>query len=283
MRTILAWLFVIVEYGCMPMLAGLLWWKEKRKIGIVKAYVYGYLTLLGIFMPLCTGMILIGQTLSHMAYLWILLNLAMIAGLIGKILLKRNLCRIIGNEIKANIRNVLKNYKGMILLILVCVIGSILFVTPSLNDETPEIVNIAITTNTMYGYEPYLIRPYEELCLKAFFPLEMFYAVGVKISGMHSATFVHLALPIFLIPFYAGIGWILGGYFFRKAENAWNKQRLFVDFWMLVGTIIFGTRRMEAYGLFRNIWNVSTLVVCCFFPLILYGILRLMEAVSKRK
>ena len=87
---------------------------------------------------------------------------------------------------------------------------SVTFSMPSQKDDTPEIVNISIETDTMYQYQPYTQIPYDGINRdKAVSPAEMLYAVTGMITGLDSLTIIHVAIPFFFIPFFMQYaGWL---------------------------------------------------------------------------
>lgn len=143
---------------------------------------------------------------------------------------------------------------------------SVTFSMPSQKDDTPEIVNISIETDTMYQYQPYTQIPYDGINRdKAVSPAEMLYAVTGMITGLDSLTIIHVAIPFFFIPFFYAVCWLAGRYFFRDRIERVGLFALFVVIFYTAG---LSRETMLAVGILNNSWNGVALAVACGVPLV---------------
>ncbi len=273
-------LSIFYEFGILPFLLGMLWCRKKQVMGFHSIYVHGYMTMFSIFYLLAVPYIVIGKSLSELVRAWTIVLVAVPVVWLVQICAHRQ--TYIGqlHYLICNIKIAMEKLRGMMCLLAVLIVFSTVWVIPSVEDDVPEIVGISIYTDTMYVYQPYTQILYADNLKKALSPIEMLYAASAKIANMDSTVMIHMCVPIFLIPLYGAVGWMVSEYFFK---DRLRNRSLFEMLWMITGTAAVCSVRALSIGILMNSWNGLTLISECILPIALIEGFALYDGIVNRK
>lgn len=278
---IMSFLILLYEYGIFPVLLGSLWIGRGEKASFSKIYLRGYISMFTLFWLVAVPMIRMGRTLTELTDVWNILSVtAILAGLIYAFIKK--------GRIKRNFRDLKENRKAsgseLGILLAVCVVATLLsmvIVLPSKEDDTTEIVAIAVDTDEMYRYAPYTKIPYDTVSEdKAASPIDMLYAVSVLNTGMKETVMIHIFLPLFLLPLFYAVSWRIGCYLFGSELQ---KCSMFVVMLIIFSSAACYTKGFLSVGALQNIWNSTTLLASCGLPAVLLQSFELLEAIEKQQ
>lgn len=278
---IMSFLILLYEYGIFPVLLGVLWIARGEKASFSKIYLRGYITMFTLFWLVAVPMIRMGKSLRELTVIWNILSMIGIPVVIlYAVIKKRRMIRIF-KDLWANIK-VSKGKLGI--LMAVCVVATLLsmvIVLPSKEDDTTEIVAIAVDTDEMYRYAAYTKVPYEVLPEdKAMSPIDMLYAIGVVNTSMKEAVMIHMFLPLFLLPLFYAVSWQMGRYFFGEDLQ---KCSMFVVMVIIFSSAACYTKGFLSVGALQNIWNATTLLASCGLPAVMLHSFELLDSVEKQQ
>ena len=262
MSLVLSIVTIIYEFGVLPFAAGILLGSgDEEEISIHRMYIKGYCLLFTIFLFMAVPVIFTVNKLSVLVFIWKIFLIVTLPVLFLLYYKRKKRIRIVIKRFYENIQYA-KKKSGISILFMI----SVTFSMPSQKDDTPEIVNISIETDTMYQYQPYTQIPYDGINRdKAVSPAEMLYAVTGMITGLDSLTIIHVAIPFFFIPFFYAVCWLAGRYFFRDRIERVGLFALFVVIFYTAG---LSRETMLAVGILNNSWNGVALAVACGVPLV---------------
>ncbi|RGS66755.1 hypothetical protein DWX81_09430 [Roseburia inulinivorans] len=267
MSLVLSIVTIIYEFGVLPFAAGILLGSgDEEEISIHRMYIKGYCLLFTIFLFMAVPVIFTVNKLSVLVFIWKIFLIVTLPVLFLLYYKRKKRIRIVIKRFYENIQYAKKKSGISILFMIMIFMISVTFSMPSQKDDTPEIVNISIETDTMYQYQPYTQIPYDGINRdKAVSPAEMLYAVTGMITGLDSLTIIHVAIPFFFIPFFYAVCWLAGRYFFRDRIERVGLFALFVVIFYTAG---LSRETMLAVGILNNSWNGVALAVACGVPLV---------------
>lgn len=276
-----SFLIMLYEYGIFPALLGFLWIRRGEKASFTKIYLRGYITMLTLFWIVAVPMIRMGKSLTELTLVWNTVSVIAIPVVILWAVIKKRRVRRIMKDLLANVKTS-KACLGILMATgVVATLFSMVLVLPSKEDDTTEIVAIAVDTDEMYRYAAYTKVPYEVLPdEKAMSPIDMLYAVGVVNTGMKAVSMIHVFLPLFLLPLFYSVSWQLGRYLFGSALQ---KCSMFVVMVIIFSSATVYTNGFLAVGAFQNIWNATTLLATCGLPAVWIQSFEILDAVEKQK
>ena len=204
MSLVLSIVTIIYEFGVLPFAAGiLLGSRDEEEISIHRMYIKGYCLLFTTFLFMAVPVIFTVNKLSVLVFIWKVFLIVTLPVLFLLYYKRKKRIRIVMKRFYENIQYAKKKSGISILFMIMIFMISVTFSMPSQKDDTPEIVNISIETDTMYQYQPYTQMPYDGINRdKAVSPVEMLYAVTGMSTGLDSLTIIHVAIPFFFIPFF---------------------------------------------------------------------------------
>ena len=267
MSLVLSIVTIIYEFCVLPFAAGILLGSgDEEEISIHRMYIKGYCLLFTIFLFMAVPVIFTVNKLSVLVFIWKIFLIVTLPVLFLLYYKRKKRIRIVIKRFYENIQYAKKKSGISILFMIMIFMISVTFSMPSQKDDTPEIVNISIETDTMYQYQPYTQIPYDGINRdKAVSPAEMLYAVTGMITGLDSLTIIHVAIPFFFIPFFYAVCWLAGRYFFRDRIESVGLFALFVVIFYTAG---LSRETMLAVGILNNSWNGVALAVACGVPLV---------------
>lgn len=276
MNLIFGFAVILYEFGIFPLAAGIWLGRKEPRISIHKAYIRGYLVLFTLFYCTAVPVIFLTGQLSVLVQIWSAVLMVSLPIVTAFFLLNRKKLKKGWKEILQNLKYAGEKTGGCLLLILVIFLLALTFSMPSEKDDTPETVNIAMKTGTMYRYQPYTQIPYDGLNRdKAVAPLEMLYAVSSVIAGIEPLLLIHMILPFFFLPFFLAVCWFAGRYFFKGNIE---KTGLFSTFVILFYSAALCTRALPVMGILQNPWNGISLAIACGIPMVLIQGFRVIDS-----
>lgn len=273
MKTAVGILLAVYLFLIVPFFAGAFWdtlagVKKKRKVA---AYVNGYVIMFSMFWCVAVLFLFRGCTLQRLSAVWLAATvfLCVVSAAVCRrelFLYKKKFLKV-WNETD-------KIVKAAVAVSAVFIVISILFVEPQ-PGSTVQTAATAVDTNTTYMYQPYTGEQYPETQTERIFsPYEMLYAVAAQLSGLVPAFLIKIVLPFFLLPFFMGCYWEIGGFFFSESR----KQAVFL---MLAEAMhfvmVYTAVDTPVSGIFRSCWAGGVLLNCCIFPFAFLQLLRIME------
>lgn len=233
-------------------------------------FTNGYLEMAAMFCIVSVVVIQLKQPLSVLTHIWLLTTLLIVvfSALFGRRQIGWFLKEIKNFWIHGDTGKTCRREKYILLLLVAAsIVLSIGFTRPYATDQTVEILNISLLTDSMYEYDAY--TGYLSKAASTghrFSPIEMLYAVAADITEMQSGLLVYYILPFFLLLlFFAGL-WRLGGQLFDKEEHI----AVFIG---IAAAIYWMTTWIEdqsmVTGIFINCWNGITLLSCVILPIVL--------------
>ena len=256
---------VFSMYAVFPVLLGLLWNRilKIENETCVEIYSDGYFLMFAMFFALAFPAIKVGTSLTGIAKVWlalmVVISLAavLLCGRKGMVWLKKMVC-------------FWKNSDATVKMVAGCfvalVVVSILFVQPHVGDYTVSIVDMAVATDTMYGYHPYTGFAYPVIpTANVVSPIEMLYAVTANLTGMQPALLIQFVLPVFLQIWFLTVYCRIGNLLFEDEK----KISIFIVLALVLHTVpLYIQNQALAAGIFQNPWNGQTLLGCCVLPMI---------------
>ena len=281
MKFLIGLFIIIYEFLLLPVWLGTLWHRKREKAGFCRLYTEGMVTLLSIFFVMAAFAGIRGMKLSVLTMWWqITLVLSVAAMLFGGILQRKKM-KNQGFELKKRFLYMTEKMRGFVTFLIVILLFSVTFTMPSEKDDTPEIVNIAVSTDTIYQYQPYTQIAYGGVNMdKAASPVEMLYAVNANITGIEPVVLIHTVLPAFLLLYFFSVCWQVGSYFF---PGSLEKREMFVIFVTIFYTAAWSTDTALVLGILQNPWNGVSLAIGCGLPMVLIQGFSIMDYFLEKK
>lgn len=245
------------------------------------SYMLGYFIMFAVFWMLAVPMICLRVPLEDMTLVWELFSIGM--GVVFFLFCACNLLKL--REWVLNIRERLVQWEAerslLVVFCLVIMMGAVVWVTPSQDDDTAEVAAIIAETGTVYEYQPYTLEKYAEFPNeKVFSPIELFYVINAKLAAVNTTEFIHFFLPFFMIPVVFAVYWQVGEYFW---SGCGRKKELFVVFVTVFYSIAAYSARSLSVGALQNVWNGTSFAVACVFPITMIESFLLLEGRGEKK
>lgn len=281
MKFLIGLFIIIYEFLLLPVWLGTLWHRKKEKAGFCRIYTEGMVTLFSIFYVMAAFAGIHEMKLSVLTMWWQITLVISVAAMIFFCIIQRKKIKTQCFELKKHCLYMAGKMRGFITFLIVILLFSVTFTMPSGKDDTPEIVNIAVSTDTIYQYQPYTQIAYGGVNMdKAASPVEMLYAVNANITGIEPVVLVHTILPAFLLIYFFGVCWQVGSYFF---PGSLEKRELFVIFVTIFYTTAWSTDTALVLGILQNPWNGVSLAIGCGLPMVLIQGFRIMNYFFKKR
>ena len=253
---IITYLFLLV-----PFHFGILWTGifSKRQKKISEVFTNGYLLMMAVFWCIAVVSIQKGSALSELARVWLIVS--MLVSVAANIFFYKKI-QLFVKDMITFWKNGQSRMVGLLVVFLVC---SVFFTRPSILDETLEIVQTAVATDTMYQYDVYTGSVSEEAAAGHMFaPIEMLYAAADKLTGMEPYVMLYYMVPVGLLCFFYCAIWRIGNQLIKKKENlVFFVGIVTAIYWMTT----YLTGQSVLTGIFLNSWNGLTLLSCCIMPI----------------
>ena len=281
MRLVISMLFVLYQYGILPVLLGNMWMSKGKTYSFAKIYVYGYSTLFAIFEILAVVVQYSGKGIYNLSEIWHVVCIFLTVISVIWMLVRYKLTLEGVKVIFKNMRYLTIMHPMLLIGFSIVTLLAAVFVMYSRQDATSEIVSIALDTNTTYAYEPYTKSEYMELPNdKKYSPLEMVYATTVYITGMNCNMLLHTILPFFLIPLFFCASWMFARYLYGDKILQCEKFMVFI---LIFYSIAWYTNVVPAFGVLQNAWNPMSLFVAYSFPTILLCSFQMLDRFESKK
>lgn len=281
MKFLIGLFIIIYEFLLVPMWLGALWSRKKKESGFCRLYAEGMVTLFTIFFCVAVFAGVKRMQLSTLTGWWKGLLIVSIFGMIISCVLQHKKIKNLGKKLIFNCYYAVKKMRGYLTFLVLVLLFSVTSTVPTGQDDTPEIVNIAVATDTIYEYQPYTKAPYDGVNMdKVTAPIEMLYSVNANITGIEPVVLIHTVLPAFFLLLYFCVCWQVGSYFFR---DDLEKRELFVIFVTIFYTVALTTETSLVMGILQNPWNGISLAVSCGLPLVLIQGFRMMNYYGRKK
>lgn len=258
-------LIITYQLVCLPCLFGLAWSRIRKKNikSFSYIYVYGYLCYFVLFFLYSRVPVYGKWSFTRTAKYWFFVSI--IIGVAAAVYVAKQISPAIKHNFRF-LRNTKRNVKLIGALFAVLAAFSILFVVPSYEDDTTEVIMASLTTDTMCRRDPYLgtTSVPDEIYYSAMrAPLQILYAVICRYTGMRPAKFVHFVLPFFLLIFFFMVYYQIARKLFYKETQ---KQCTFLFLVFLFYASSMYSERLGIFGVFQNIWMPKTLLFNCVLP-----------------
>lgn len=255
---LLAWLLCLVPLFCGLMLGRI---SGKMFNRIEETMVYGYMAMFTLFLPLAAVSVKMSASLTFLGRIWIMLAFAV--SVLSLLLNHRELV----SECRGwweRYLNGSRFYRMIPVMVLLLTIGALFFIMPDSSGEIIENVTWAVHTDTLYQYDPGTgsIREAIPNAL-VFSPLDLYYAVLCKFTGVHPMILVQAVLPIMLIPLYY-MEYALWGAFLFAEDN--GKEAVFLGMTTLVFLYPLFVERGSGLRIFAGAWQRETLICSLIIP-----------------
>lgn len=258
-------LIITYQLFGLPCLLGLSWSRVRKKNikSFSYIYVYGYLVYFVMFFLYSRVPVYGKWSFTRTAKYWFFISI--IIGVAAVIYVAKQ----IGPVIKSNfrfLRNATRNIKLVAAFFALLCACSILFVVPSYEDDTTEVIMTSLATDTMCRKDPYLGTTCvtDDIYYSAMrAPLQILYAIICRYTGMRPVKFVHYVLPFFLLIFFFLVYYRIARQLFYKETE---KQCTFLFFVFLLYASAIYSERLGIFGVFQNIWMPKTLLFNCILP-----------------
>jgi hypothetical protein len=281
MKLLLQILITLYELGILPLAIGsiitFLWKKTINPF----SYLLGYLIMMGVFLVLAVPMICLRLSLADIILVWKVFSAGMAVVLFVFLVCNFPALWKWATELVQRLKSWEVERSLIIVICLVIMLGAVVWVMPSQEDDTAEIAAITVETGTIYEYQPYTMEKYSSFPNeKVFSPIEIFYVVNADISGIQITEFIHMLLPLFMIPVVFAVYWHVGEYFWPGQER---KKEMFVAFIAVFYSIAVCSVKSLMVGVIQNVWNGTSFAAGCIFPLVMIESFWLLDKVEQRK
>lgn len=281
MNLLLQILIAAYELGFLPMAAGsMITFLRNRKINPF-SYVLGYFVLFAAFWLLAVPMQCLRMPLRDMLLVWKIFSVGI--GVVFFVFCACNLAELREWVLKTweYVRHWEVERSLPVVFCVVAMLGAVVWVTPSREDNTAEVAAIMADTETVYAYQPYTLEPYGQFPNeKVFSPLELFYVINAELAGVDTTEFIHLFLPFFMLPVVFAVYWQVGDYFW---PGCGEKKGLFVVFVTIFYSIAAYSTKSLMVGAIQNVWNGTSFAAACIFPMMMIQSFLLVEGAGRRK
>ncbi|MCC8066054.1 MAG: DUF6077 domain-containing protein [Clostridiales bacterium] len=259
----------------LPLLIGFFWSEKSHgtPVSLLLSFFYGIFLELALFEILAVPMVFLKCSLVQLSLVWLILSLAFAVfslcksgpSLFGRLKAGN------GKRFAANLR---KRVSPLLIVVIVCVLLQVVFVTFSshIDDDDAFYVATAVTareTNTLMQYNPFTGNLYKSLPARYIFaawPLFLA-ALSTLSGGLHPTLIAHLLLPGLVLLFAYGIYALIARELF---PGEYQKQDLFLLIIILV--LSFSGFSVYSSGTFLLIrgWQGKALVAGITQPALFY-------------
>lgn len=279
MNHVYQFIWIFYFFVAIPLVCGIAWQKMKKikNKKMSDIYIYGYMVYFAVYFLYARIYIAFGHSFEKMAKGWLVTGTILFIAALLYVLPE------IPHVLRENFA-LLKQCKGTaigaMIFYVVVVIVSVLFVIPSPEDATPEILMTTISTDTVYENDPYTGICYpERIEENAVAPIEMLYATVCRYTGLTPVKFVHGVLPV---PFFFLFYFIYN----KMAKNLFGKNEGEKDLFFVIVIVCYlsslYTKRAGAFGVFQNIWMPLTLLLQVWMPFVFCTCVSLMSCLMKK-
>ena len=134
------------------------------------------------------------------------------------------------------------------------------------SDITVEVVNTMIADSRFYGISPYTGLPTaSETCRSIYTPMQIFYMIICKISGVQAAMLVHFLIPFWILITCVSIWYEFGWEFWKEP----NSVKLFLCIIVLLNIFGSGQNWLNVHALLFKAWKDETVLFAIQVPLVL--------------
>jgi hypothetical protein len=281
MKLLLQILTAAYELGFLPLAMGsmvtFLW---KKRINPF-SYLLGYLLMMAVFLVLAVPMLCHRQPLSELALVWKVFSAGV--AVVAFVFFWCNIrdLREWWMEFLARIKSWEVERSLFLVICLAIMLAAVVWVTPSEEDDTAEIAAITVETGTVYEYRPYAMEKYSSYPNeKVFSPIEMFYVMNAELADVQTTVFIHMFLPLFMIPAVFAAYWHVGEYFWPGQER---KKEIFVAFIAVFYWIAACSVKSLMVGAIQNVWNRTSFAAGCVFPFVMIESFFLLDKIEQKE
>lgn len=190
---IVIWLLCVVPFAMGLLLENI---SDKKSISVPQTFTFGYIGMFALFFIECVSAIYMNRELHILMQWWEISTIVIcILSIPFFYLWIRNGKRITDSQ------NIEKTGCIMCMIVLTVMIISVFFAFPDTTGDIVEHVMRAVSTDTLYQYDPYSGEIMSDIPLQLkYAPWDMFFAVICKMTGIQSAILIKTIIPIFYIP-----------------------------------------------------------------------------------
>lgn len=263
-------------YICLPVLIGYVFTRlfKVENAGLSKIYVYGYAFYFFCFYLLAV-LLLYRESSFEQIYAAYKIELRCV-GLIVVVLMLGLLLL----EKKLYISKLRGKWVLSYGLLITLAIGISLFTIPNLQDETTELVEIMLKTNTNYGFNAYSNVEYQWVPRKyKYSPIELWYVMNAKLCGIDGSIMVKYIVPVALLTLAFGVYKMVADWLWK--DNIAKGFHYSLMILALEVCVVFSKDTLLGVCLLQNPWNGQTFFFSVWIPLIIYTGLSFQEQIKK--
>ena len=263
---------IIYLYGLLPLLVGLsvvIW--TGRSLRFSSIFAQGYVLYLAVFQLMISWAAHQQMAFSQFSKIWgvvvYLLSASTIVSVVFALFYNRKKQNISVAKRLKNSRIIHNRERWItVILSLILIALSILFLVPHALDETPELARLTIMNDSFFSLNPSTATPYPDSSSCPGF-IHVFYAFGAIKTGIDVTTLIHLIIPVFMIPLFVSIYFVIADLILPDAHNKKHRYH-FVWLITLFYLLMLPLEAHLALSPLRNIWNGMTLAASCMIPLL---------------
>ena len=266
-------LIILYLYCLLPFLIGtVISLLTRHSLNMPYIYVYGYTVYLSLF-----SITTIWAEKRNIAYtpfmsMWKLF-ICIISAIVIVFIILYYLCWhksliTISKTSNFKVKGLSYRYRNSIIIVLLTlflIILAVCFLVPHSLDETPELARLTLRSNAVFSTNPstgeiYISDSARPGCI------HLFYAIGSTLTGIDVTSFIHLIIPVFLIPFFICCYIMIATFLFPDKTQS-SERFIFIWLSVVFYLLLIPLEAHISMTPFRNIWNGITLSASCFFPL----------------
>ncbi len=278
MPVIVGILLISYIFGITPILLGIAYNRILRieKAEISDAFFKGMCLNFALFAAEAILFIKMGKRLSALSQIWLLsvVAVSVIALVIaarklptyGKAMMEYFRILFIHAPEKDHVSTFVVHRVAYFSAVILMILS--IFVTRPLPEATVEYASVAVSTDEMYYFHPYLGTPAPEQQVgQRYAPVEMLYAAIAQLTGIEAATVVRVWMPLFLILFFYAAWFQMAQMVYEKDADNRRKKAIFRLCTILVFTIpIFAFQPYIGWAIYLNPWNGVALLNSVLLP-----------------